>query len=488
MAKRREQPENLEQTKRISPYQQIDDSYDDGDQDMPDEVYDDAYADEYGYDDEDGEEAQAGGFFSAKLGKIAAAVIVLLLVVLLGLTAVRLLGNTQEAQQLPSAGDSLEPSGEDPEEDSAAAWAENTPEPDAQTPTPAPTAVVFAPVISAEETPEPAVESTQRPTAEPTEVPEPTATPLPIILTNTPTPSPSPTPTPTPTPTPVPTSTPEPTPTPLAEIGKGEVNRNANLRATASSSGKIKQTVKKGESVTIHETLLDKTGKLWYSLTVDDESVSGYMRDYVVDLEGQIAKPTATPKPEAETISADEADAETAPAEDVQQVPADDVIAAGKANRDANIRKVMNGTVLGTVKKGKTVSIYEVLKDKSGNVWYRLSVDESSQAGYMRDYVIDLDDEDAKLEVVTDAEKASVGTAKTNRAANVRKTPVSNGKVVRQLSEGVKVYIMGKYEDSYGQIWYEISTESGNTKGFMRDYVLDSVKLNDGVETKTYTQ
>ena len=54
MAKRREQPENLEQTKRISPYQQMDDDYEDDDQHLVDGTYDDAYADEYhgGYDDE----------------------------------------------------------------------------------------------------------------------------------------------------------------------------------------------------------------------------------------------------------------------------------------------------------------------------------------------------------------------------------------------------------------------------------------------------
>lgn len=474
MAKRREQPENLEQTKRISPYQQIDEGFEDGDQILTDEIYDDADADEYEYDDAEDEDGQAGGFFSGKLAKILIAVIALLFIVVLALAAVRFLGNGQDAQQLPSA--------------------ENTPEPAAQTqtPTPGPTAVVFAPVINAAESPETTAEPTPTPTAAPTDVPEPTDTPLPIILTNTPTPSPSPTPTPTATPTLVPTNTPEPTPTPLAEIGTGKVNRNANLRATASSNGKVKQTVKKGEAVTLHESQRDKSGNLWYYLTVDDDAVSGWMRDYVLDLSEKIAQPTSTPKPtaapEKEAAPAEEEDPQSDGVQDAQQEPAEDAIAAGKANRDANIRKLMNGTVLGTVGKGKTVSIYEVLKDKSGKTWYRLSVDESGLAGYMRDFVIDLEDDDVKLEVVTDAEKASVGTAKTNRDANVRKTPVSNGKLVRQLGQGVKVYILGKYEDSYGQIWYEITTESGNTTGFMRDYVLDSVKLDEGVETKTYTK
>ena len=466
MAKRREQPENLEQTKRISPYQQMDADYEDDDPQAVDGTYDDAYADEYdgGYDDEEEQVKKTGGFFSSMIGKITVLLIAVLLLVLFGLLAVRFLSKPGENKQLPSAVNTLAP-------------AETTP-------TPAPTSLVFAPVIDAEATPEPSGAPTQQPTATPTMAP--TNTPLPIILTNTPTPSPSPTPTPTPTPTLVPTSTPEPTPTPMAEIATGKVNRNANLRASASSNGKVKQTVKKGETVTIHETVLDKSGNVWYSLTIDDQAVSGWMRDYVVDLNETLAKPTYTPNPNA-TPKPDAKEETEAQETEEPETPAEDVIASGKANRDANIRKSMNGSVLGTVKKGKIVSVYEVLKDKSGNVWYRLSVHDSDQAGYMRDYVIDLDD-DVKLEVVTEAGKASVGTAKTNRAANVRKTPESNGKVVRQISEGVKVYIMGKFEDSYGQIWYQISTESGNTTGFMRDYVLESVKLDEGVETQTYTE
>ena len=146
----------------------------------------------------------------------------------------------------------------------------------------------------------------------------------------------------------------------------------------------------------------------------------------------------------------------------------------------------MNGTVLDTIKKGKSVRIYEVLKDKNGNIWYRVHADE--KAGYMRDFTIDLDDEDLELKPETTVSKASVGTAKTNRAANVRKTPSSDGGIVRQISKGTKIYITGKYADAHNQIWYQISTETGNTTGFMRDYVLDNVKLDEDVETQTYSE
>lgn len=484
MARRRELPEDLGKTKRISPYQQITEEYDEVEQTAPvqeyADVYDEEYEGEYEYESEqeEEEEAQSKGFFSTLPGKIALAVIVLLFAALIVLLAVRFLSKPDDVKTLPSA------------QNTAAETVKG--EPAATQATTAPGVVVFAPV---QQTSEPTAEPTAAPTQAPTAEPEPTNTPLPIILTNTPTPSPSPTPTPTPTPSPTPTPTPTPEATEAPSIAKGEVNRDANLRESAASNGKVKQTVKKGEAVTVHESLLDKSGKVWYHLTVDDQAVAGFMRDYVVDLEAKIAKPTYTPKPE-ETPKAEEkaedAETETPATEEPEtsatpepQAPAEDVLAAGEANRDANLRKSMNGTVLGTIKDGKRVSIYEVLKDKKGNIWYRLSVDETNQAGYMRDFVIDVDD-DVKLEPETEVSKASVGTAKTNRAANVRKTPASDGEIIRQISKGTKIFVIGKYEDAHKQVWYQISTESGNTTGFMRDYVLDSIKLDDDVQTQTY--
>lgn len=473
MARRREIPGDMGKTKRISPYQQMEEEYG-ADMQPAAEEYLDEYADEYKseYAEEyEGEEQEPReGFFSTLPGKIALIVIVLLFAALIALLAIRFLRKPADPKPLPQT------------QTTAAS----------QQSTPTPGVIVFMPN---EQTAEPTSAPTSAPT--PTAKPEPTNTPLPIILTNTPTPSPSPTPTPTPTATPVPTPTPTPVPTEVPSIGKGEVNRDANLRESAASNGKVKQKIEKGEAVTIHESLLDSTGKVWYQLTVDDLAVSGFMRDYVVDLEKKIAKPTYTPKPEATPAADEEAEAPaetenntevTEPEVTVPEVtvPEEEVLATGTANRDANLRKSMGGSVIATIKKGKSVSVFEVLKDKNGNLWYRLNAD--GKAGYMRDFVINLDDEDVTLEPETDASKASVGTAKTNRAANVREKPVSDGKIIRQISEGTKLYITGKYQDAHQQIWYQISTESGNTTGFMRDYVLDNVKLDDDVMTQTYTE
>ena len=347
------------------------------------------------------------------------------------------------------------------------------------------------------ETPEPVIQNTAAPviaTSAPTAEPQPTGTPLPIILTNTPTPTPEPTATPTPSPTPEPTATPTPSPTPVADLATGTVNRDANLRANAASNAKVKKTIKKGESVTIHETKLDSTNKVWYYLTVDDTNDEGWMRDYVVTTADGLTKPTATPKAEAASATPTPAAAETE-----SSAANEEIIATGKTNREANLRKVMNGKVITQLKKNKTVEIYEILKDKKGNTWYRVKPQGSSTEGYVRDYVITLDgsvsgETSGTSTGTTAAEQPNlldrdvIGRALTNRAANVREKPLSNATVVRQLGNGTKLQILAKYAGVKEETWYEVVTESGKTYGFVRDYVINVTKLDKNAPTLTYEQ
>lgn len=517
MAREHEYDEDLGRTKRISPFQQEPeqqdavngaDGYDadDGYQTYEDELdyadaYDDEYTDEYG-DEEYEDEQQGGGFFSTLMGKVIAGVIALLVVVLVALLVVRLT-STPKDQKLPGG-------------------AENTKQPAAVQQTKAPGSVIFAPVT--QPTAEPTIAPTDEPepTAEPepTDEPKPTDTPLPIILTNTPTPSPTPTvtPTPSPSPTPAPTATPKPTAVP--QIGTGEVNRDAKLRASASASGSVKSTIKEGEKVTIHETILDKDNKIWYALTVDDLETTGWMRDYVVDLDEKIAKPThtpdlsATPEPEADEEETDEEPVETTP--EPTKEPADDVIGTGRTEKEANVRKIMNGKVLVQLRKNKKVEILSVRTDKNGKLWYEVRPEGSSTVGFVRDYLIALDDgvkltiptatpkpedsptpiteseEPEKADAASEDEEESIldreiiGKAKTKREANVRVKPVSGAKLVRQLSKGVELMILEKYQDAKENIWYEVTTESGRTHGFVRDYLLNFSEIDRDREAKTY--
>ena len=493
MARKRDYEDgDFDPPKRSSPYQNIsDDKYEDD--------YDDTYDD---YDDEEAytsssvkKGARKGGGNFGGTAKLLVAVIVLLVVILIALVIVRAVLSKKTTQP-----DNVQP----------AASVDTIPE---QTTIPAP--IVFGPTVDATEepiqngdgslatddwdtgyqddtaveTPEPE-SATAEPTAvpTPTPTPEPTDTPLPIILTNTPTPTPEPTATPTPSPSPTPSPTPKPSPTPVAEIGTGTVNRDAKLRADAVANAKVKKTIKKGESVTIHEAKTDSTGKLWYYLTVDDSKDEGWMRDYVVTTKQKISAPTPSDTAEESAAGGEET------ADSTETSANQEVIATAKTNRAANLRQTMGGKVLVQLKKGTKVNIYEQTTDKKGNVWYKAQAQNGEKVGYLRDYVVTLDkgasttgssaSTAAAAEDLQDREV--IGKATTNRAANVREEPLANATVVRQLGNGMELQILAKYAGVKEETWYEVVTASGKTHGFVRDYVVYVTKLDKNAPTLTY--
>lgn len=248
------------------------------------------------------------------------------------------------------------------------------------------------------------------------------------------------------------------------------------------------------------------------------------MRDYVIDTKDKIVAPTHTPKPTAtpgpkETT---QPEAKKATAEPTS-TPNPDAIGAGTTKKEANIRKVMNGKVLVQLRKNKRVDILGVKMDKKGQIWYEVKPQGSTTVGYVRDYLIKLDDgvelvlptatpgpaatpqaekataEPAAEETAEDKaedkdeekeedilDREIIGRGKTNRAANVRVKPVDGAKLVRQLSKGNELLILEKYQDDKSHIWYEVSTESGRTYGFVRDYLLDIEEIDKAREAKTY--
>ena len=514
---------DFDQPRRSSPYQ-----------DMDADDYEDDYADDYEDDDEYASSsvkkgARKGGGNTSGTVKLLGGVIVLLVVILIALVIIRAV-ITNKQNQL----DNVQPS----------ASVDTIPE---QTPNPAP--IVFGPVSDATSEPEANADGsdsydnntvdddwstglddtgfndvspddtaqddtanggttpedsayseagdlnieTPAPviaTAEPTATPGATDTPLPIILTNTPTPTPEPTATPTPSPSPTPSPTPEPTPTPVAEIGTGTVNRDAKLRADAVANAKVKKTIKKGETVTIHEAKTDSTGKLWYYLTVDDSRDEGWMRDYVVTTTTKISASATN------DTAADSAETQTETAASTETSDSNEVIATAKTNRAANLRQTMGGKVLVQLKKGTKVNIYEQLTDSKGNVWYKAQAQNGTKVGYLRDYVVTLDSGASVSSTGTSAsttaaaenlqDREVIGKATTNRAANVREEPLANAKVVRQLGNGMELQILAKYAGVKEETWYEVVTASGKTYGFVRDYVVYVTKLDKNAPTLTY--
>ena len=489
---------DFDQPKRSSPYQ-----------DMDGDEYDDDYADDYEDEDEYTASsvkkgARKGGGSAGGTVKILGGVIVLLVVILIALVVVRavitnkrnandgvkpsesvsaipeqttnpapmVFGPAGDATDKPTAGVDAYTT---PDSDWSAGFGETPPDmggEDANDPVPDDTGYDETGELDIE-TPAPVIA-----TAEPTATPDVTATPLPIILTNTPTPTPEPTATPTPS----------PSPTPVAEVGTGTVNRDAKLRADAVANAKVKKTIKKGESVTIHEAKTDSTGKLWYYLTVDDSKDEGWMRDYVVTTKQKISAPTPSDTAEESAAGGEET------ADSTEASANQDVIATAKTNRAANLRQTMGGKVLVQLKKGTKVNIYEQTTDKKGNVWYKAQAQNGAKVGYLRDYVVTLDkgagttgsgaSTAAAAEDLQDREV--IGKATTNRAANVREEPLANATVVRQLGNGMELQILAKYAGVKEETWYEVVTASGKTHGFVRDYVVYVTKLDKNAPTLTY--
>ena len=266
------------------------------------------------------------------------------------------------------------------------------------------------------------------------------------------------------------------------------MNRDAKLRADAVANAKVKKTIKKGESVTIHEAKTDSTGKLWYYLTVDDSKDEGWMRDYVVTTKKKISAPTPSDTAEESAAVGEET------ADSTETSANQEVIATAKTNRAANLRQTMGGKVLVQLKKGTKVNIYEQTTDKKGNVWYKAQAQNGEKVGYLRDYVVTLDkgasttgssaSTAAAAEDLQDREV--IGKATTNRAANVREEPLANATVVRQLGNGMELQILAKYAGVKEETWYEVVTASGKTHGFVRDYVVYVTKLDKNAPTLTY--
>ncbi|MBQ8092653.1 MAG: SH3 domain-containing protein [Clostridia bacterium] len=486
MARRRNQPNELETPTRSNPYEDSD--------------FLDDYQDRNSEDDDHSSDDN-GGLMSSRISRTLL-IIVIALIVLLGVLLAlrfllpdqmsRILGRNRQAdvQETPSPTVMILP--EVTAEMSLPVSA--LPESEAATEAPA---AVFTPIVfrnteapaaapEAASTSVPTPTPTPTPTPIPTETPKPTETPLPIILTNTPTPSPTATPTPTPTPSPT------PSPSPVPELGRGTTNRDANLRSSSASNAKVLKTVKRGETVTIHSAVVDGNRNVWYYLTVDDLNTQGWMRDYVLTLDAdtKIASPTATPSANSDKNGTTENSDSLA-----NSALPDGVIATGRTNHDANMRKIMNGTVLLQLRKGRKVDILSARNDKNGKLWYEVRPDGSTKTGFVQASLINLDsgytiDEPtvtatpeasaASAAATPDLPDGTIGTGRINHDANLRK--VKSGTVITQLRKGRRVYIYEAEDDKNGRTWYKVQPYNSSQTG----YVLSTlVTLDKGVEIST---
>ena len=175
-------------------------------------------------------------------------------------------------------------------------------------------------------------------------------------------------------------------------------------------------------------------------------------------------------------------------------------LGSGVVNRESNLREQASpkAKIRKKVARNTAITIHEAIRDEDGNGWYFVTLDAAGTEGWLRDYLVTFSDgrkidsfvpEPAEeTNAAGDAGSAGeIGRAVTNRSTNVRAEPVQNGKIVRQISEGVRLIVFGYYQNDDAQ-WYEVKTESGKTHGYVRAYTVNVTELLPGTEMQPYQQ
>ena len=164
-----------------------------------------------------------------------------------------------------------------------------------------------------------------------------------------------------------------------------------------------------------------------------------------------------------------------------------------------------NSNAVGSITKGKTVTIKDEVKDAGGTLWYQVYVD-ANTLGYVRADLINKEGGDSSMasdssagsadssgagdgaagsgqqtsgqaENAMDAQYATVSV----QAAKVRSGPSTNDGVVESLQNGAQVVVSGQSGGSDGKVWYYVTfTGADNTEktGFVRS---DLITLGDMV-------
>ena len=179
-------------------------------------------------------------------------------------------------------------------------------------------------------------------------------------------------------------------------------------------------------------------------------------------------------------------------------------LAHGVTLKSANLRTSASGSakVRKKVKKGEALTVHDAVTDSQEHKWYYITLDDTGTTGWMRDYLIELTDAQpdalggapaASAEpqgtaaAVTASGKAEIGRARTNRPANIRKKPITNAGIVKQVSEGTQLIIVGRV--SYQDIeWFEVETTSGKVHGYVRRYTLNVQSLDENAEVEPYRE
>ena len=159
-----------------------------------------------------------------------------------------------------------------------------------------------------------------------------------------------------------------------------------------------------------------------------------------------------------------------------------------------------NSDAVGSITKGKSVSIKDEVKDASGTLWYQVYVD-ANTLGFVRADLIDK--EGGSSSTLNSAEGGTDGTAASDasagsgqgasaqaenamdaqyatisvQVAKIRSGPSTNDNVVESLQSGTQVVVSGQSNGSSdGKTWYYVTftgADSAEKTGYVRSDLVD---------------
>ncbi|MDE6881908.1 MAG: SH3 domain-containing protein [Lachnospiraceae bacterium] len=164
-----------------------------------------------------------------------------------------------------------------------------------------------------------------------------------------------------------------------------------------------------------------------------------------------------------------------------------------------------NSNAVGSITKGKTVTIRDEVKDAAGTLWYQVYVD-ANTLGYVRADLINKEGGDSSTASDSSAggadsagageEAAGSGQTASGQAENameaqyatvsvqaakIRSGPSTNDGVVESLQNGTQVVVSGQSGGSDGKVWYYVTftgADNAEKTGFVRS---DLITLGDMV-------
>lgn len=226
---------------------------------------------------------------------------------------------------------------------------------------------------------------------------------------------------------------------------KGTIkNGPLNVRTGAGTTYKKLGTIAKGKTITIKSSKKDKNGVKWYAFSF--KSRTGYVCSSYVTIKKATSAKTYSPAKKGT----------------IKNGPLTVRSGAGTSYKK-----------IGSLAKGKSVTLKGEKKDKNGAKWYRITY--KSKKGYIHSKYVTV--KAAPKNVVTTVNKPGTVTAD---AVTVRSGPGSNYSKLGTIAKGKQITVKTQTKTPAGEVWYMYAYSSAKNGYISSKYVKLGTPSNNG--------